>query len=133
LEDTLSPFLVKELRKAKSTIENGFKSVRDQKEKQWDNRNKYYTETQERFKFQSVWSIYEVENLDEEAFYLEEGSVLEYENHTVDLPSGSVSWFQLWLAAEEAITSAGDDDHIFIESFIQSSINPKIILLSTGS
>lgn len=133
LEDTLSPFIIVELRKSKSLIQKGFNAVQAERDKQWDLRNEYYTQQKDKFKFQSVWSIYDVEDLDEKAFHLEEGSFLEYENHTVDLPSGLVSWFQMWLAAEEVITSAGDDDHIFIESLTRSSINPKIIFLGTGS
>lgn len=133
LEDTLSPFIIVELRKSKSLIQKGFNAVQIESDKQWDLRNEHYTEIKDRCKFQSIWSMYEVEDLEENAFDLEEGSVLEYENHTIDLPVGLVSWFQMWMAAEEAITSAGDDDHIFIESLTRSSINPKIILLGTGS
>jgi hypothetical protein len=132
LEDTLSPLIVKELRKAKSEIQKGFNGVQTQKDKQWDEQNEYYTEIKERCKFQSVWSMYEVEDLEEKAFDLEDGSVLVHENFSVPLPAGSVSWFQLWMAAEEAIYAVGGD-HIFIESLTQSSINPKIILLGTGS
>jgi hypothetical protein len=132
LEDTLSPHVIKELRKAKSEIEKGFSSVRFQKENQWDDRNEYYTQLKERCKLKSVWSMYEVEDLEEKAFDLEEGSVLVHDNFSVPLPAGSVSWFQLWMAAEEAIYAVGGD-HIFIESLTQSSINPKIILLGTGS
>ena len=133
LEDTLSPLIVADLRKAKALIQKGFNGVQHESDKQWDERNKYYTAMKDQYGFKSVWSMYEVEDLDEEAFYLEEGSVLEYENYTVDLPAGRVSWFQMWLAAEEAIAAAGDDDHVFVESFTRSSINPKIILLGTGS
>ena len=133
LEDTLSPLIVADLRKAKALIQNGFNGVQRESDKRWDERNQYYTAMKDKYNFRSVWSIYDVEDLDEKAFDLEEGSVIEYENHTVDLPAGRVSWFQMWLAAEEVITSAGDDDHIFIESLTQSSINPKIILLGTGS
>jgi hypothetical protein len=132
LEDTLSPFIIVELRKSKSLIQKGFNGVQTQKDKQWDDRNDYYTEIKERCRFQSVWSMYEVEDIEEKAFDLEDGSVLVHENFSVPLPVGSVSWFQLWMAAEEAIYAVGGD-HIFIESLTQSSINPKIILLGTGS
>jgi len=132
LEDTLSPFIIVELRKAKSTIQKGFNAVQRESDRLWDERNEYYTEIKERCKFKSVWSMYEVENLEENAFDLEEGSVLVHENFSVPLPVGSVSWFQIWMAAEEAIYAVGGD-HIFIESLTRSSINPKIILLGTGS
>ena len=132
LEDTLSPFLVKELRKAKSEIEKGFKSVRQQKEDQWDRQNNHYTELKEHFKFKSVWSMYDFDDLDRIAFNLEDDSVLVHDNFVVPLPVGPVTWFQMWRAAEEAIVAVGGD-HVFIESLTRSSINPKIILLGTGS
>ena len=134
LEDTLSPFLIAELRKAKSTIQKGFNAVQRESDRRWDERNKYYTEIKDKYNFSSVWSIYEIGDLDEEAFYLEEGenSVLVHDDIVVPLQAGSISWFKLWLAAEEAIVAAGDN-HIFIESLTRSSINPKMILLGTGS
>lgn len=134
LEDTLSPFLIVELRKAKDLIQKGFNSVQRESVRLWDERNKYYTEMKDKYNFRSVWSMYEIGDLDEEAFYLEEGenSVLVHENFVVPLQAGSISWFRLWLAAEEAIVADGGD-HIFIESLTRSSIDPKIILLGTGS
>ncbi len=132
LEDTLSPHVVKELRKAKSEIQKGFSSARFQKEDQWDRRNNHYTELKEHFKFKSVWSMYDFDDLDQIAFIIEEDSVLVHDNFVVPLPVGPVTWFQMWRAAEEAIVAVGGD-HIFIESLTQSSINPKIILLGTGS
>ena len=133
LEDTLSPFIIKELRKAKSDIEKGFKSARDQKEDRWDEANRFFEKTREELKYTSVWSIYEkYDDMHKTAFFLEEGSVLVHENFSVPLPTGSRTWFDMWKAADEAIFAVGGD-HIFIESFTQSSINPKIILLGTGS
>jgi hypothetical protein len=133
LEDTLSPFIIKELRKAKSEIEKGFKSARDQREDRWDEANSFFDKTREELKYTSVWSMYEkYDDMHKTAFFLEEGSVLVHENFSVPLPTGSRTWFDMWKAADEAIFAVGGD-HIFIESFTQSSINPKIILLGTGS
>jgi len=132
LEDTLSPFIIVELRKSKSLIQKGFNAVQTQKDKQWDERNEYYSQLRDNNNFTSFWSMYEIEDLFENAFQLEEGSVLVHDNFSVPLPVGPVTWFQMWRAADEAIVAVGGD-HIFIESLTQSSINPKIILLGTGS
>ena len=133
LEDALSPHVIKELRKAKSEIEKGFESARDQSDRHWDTANKFFEKTREDLRYTSVWSIYEkYDDMHKTAFFLEEGSVLVHENFSVPLPTGSRTWFDMWRAAEEAIFAVGGD-HIFIESFTQSSINPKIILLGTGS
>ena len=133
LQDALSHHTINELRRAKSEIEIGFKSVRDQREDRWDEANGFFEKTREELKYTSVWSIYEkYDEMHKIAFFLEEGSVLVHDNFSVPLPAGSRTWFDMWKAAEEAIFAVGDD-HIFIESFTQSSINPKIILLGTGS
>ena len=133
LEDALSHHTINELRKSMSEIEKGFKSARDQKEDRWDEANRFFEKTREELKYTSVWSIYEkYDDMHKTAFFLEEGSVLVHENFSVPLPTGSRTWFDMWKAADEAIFAVGGD-HIFIESFTQSSINPKIILLGTGS
>jgi hypothetical protein len=133
LEDTLSPHVIKELRKAKSEIEKGFRPVQAQKEDLWDKANRFFEETRDELNYKSVWSIYEkYDDMHKVAFFLEEGSVLVHDNFSVPLPAGSRTWFDMWKAADEAIVAVGGD-HIFIESFTQSSINPKIIFLGTGS
>ena len=133
LEDIIHPSLMKQLREAKCSIAKGFKPVRDQSEDRWDEANRFFEKTREELKYTSVWSMYEkYDDMHKTAFFLEEGSVLVHENFSVPLPTGSRTWFDMWKAADEAIFAVGGD-HIFIESFTQSSINPKIILLGTGS
>lgn len=133
LEDALSPFVIVDLRKAKSEIEKGFKSARDQSDEAWNEANRYFEKNREALKYTSVWSMYEkYDEMHKIAFFLEEGSVLVHDNFSVPLPAGSRTWFDMWKAAEEAIFAVGGD-HIFIESLTRSSINPKIILLGTGS
>jgi hypothetical protein len=134
LEDTLSPFLVKELRNAKSEIEKGFKSVKKQREDVWDSKNDLFNELRDNNKFTSIWSIYEVDNIHGYCdITVEEDSVLLHQNVSVQLPAGKLTWFELWKFAEEVIVMSRDQHHVYIESFTQSSINPKIILLGTGS
>ena len=134
LQDTLSPHVVNELRKAKSEIEKGFESVRQQRDDVWDSKNNLFNELRDQNKFTSVWSIYEIDNIHGYSdITVEEDSVLLYENVSVQLPAGQLTWFELWKFAEEAIVMSRDQNHVFIESFTQSSINPKIILLGTGS
>jgi hypothetical protein len=134
LEDTLSPLLVKELRKAKFEIEKGFKSVKRQREDVWDSKNNLFNELRDNNKFTSIWSIYEVDNIHGYCdITVEEDSVLLHQNVSVQLPAGKLTWFELWKFAEEVIVMSRDQHHVYIESFTQSSINPKIILLGTGS
>lgn len=133
LEDTLSPFIIVELRKSKSLIQKGFNAAQRESDRLWDERNEFFEKTRKELKYTSVWSMYEkYDEMHKTAFFLEEGSVLVHENFSVPLPTGSRTWFDMWKAAEEAIYAVGGD-HIFIESLTRSSINPKIILLGTGS
>jgi hypothetical protein len=134
LEDTLSPHVIKELRNAKSEIEKGFKSVKKQREDVWDSKNDLFNELRDNNKFTSIWSIYEVDNIHGYCdITVEEDSVLLHQNVSVQLPAGKLTWFELWKFAEEVIVMSRDQHHVYIESFTQSSINPKIILLGTGS
>jgi len=94
--------------------------------------NDHFEQLKAEHKFQSVWSMYEVDFITDVAFVLEEGAHLVHENFSVPLPVGRVTWLDMWKAADEAIFAVGGD-HIFVESFTRSSINPNIILLRTGS
>jgi hypothetical protein len=134
LEDTFSPRVIEELRKAKSEIEKGLKSVQNQPRLAWDSKNWYFNALQEHNKFTSIWSMYEVNDIHGYCdIIVEEDSVLLHQNVSVQLPAGKLTWFELWKFAEEAIVTSRDTHHVFIESFTQSSINSKIILLGTGS
>ena len=134
LEDTFSPRVIEELRKAKSEIEKGLKSVQNQPRLAWDSKSWYFNELQKHNKFTSIWSIYEVNDIHGYSdITVEEDSVLLHQDVSVQLPAGKLTWFELWKFAEEAIVNSRDQHHVFIESFTQSSINSKIILLGTGS
>lgn len=100
----------------------------------WDSKNWYFNALQEHNKFTSIWSMYEIDDIHGYSdIIVEEDSVLLHQNVSVKLPAGKLTWFELWKFADEAIVNSRDQHHIFIESFTQSSINSKIILLGTGS
>jgi hypothetical protein len=134
LEDIIHPTLMKQLREAKCSIAKGFKPIRDQADKEFDDKANLFDQIKMKNKFSSVWSIYEVDNIyGYSDITVGEDAALVYQNVSVRLPAGQLTWFELWKAADEAITMSQDDHHLFIESFTQSSISPTIILLGTGS
>jgi hypothetical protein len=134
LEDIIHPTLMKQLREAKCSIAKGFKPIRDQADKEFDDKANLFDEIKMENKFTTVWSIYEVDNIyGYSGIVAEEGTALAYLNVSIPLPAGQLTWFELWKAANEAVVMTGDDHHCFIESFTQSSISPTTILLGTGS
>lgn len=43
------------------------------------------------------------------------------------------TWADLWVAADAAIRLSGDDHHVFIEDFDESTTNSSELILQTGS
>jgi hypothetical protein len=134
MEEIIHPSFLKRLRDAKCNIATGFKPVRDQMDKEFYQKAEMFDNIKMENKFTTVWSIYDIDNIyGYSDITAVEDSALVYLNVSVPLPTGRLTWFELWKAANEAITMTDDDYHIFIESFKQSSISPTIILLGTGS
>ena len=63
LEDIIHPTLMKRLREAKCSIAKGFKPIRDQADKEFDDKANLFDDIKMKNKFSSVWSIYEVDNI----------------------------------------------------------------------
>lgn len=90
----------------------------------------------------SVWSLYEVEDLDQESPLLASGKYqkLVYRSHwgdrmiTTALTPDHKTWGHLWILSEILIDKSGDRHHIFVESFHEEEVDGEIVLaLSTGS
>jgi hypothetical protein len=100
-----------------------------------DEKFDYYNQVREDLGLDAVWSIFEVENLSErhpfvgvtKVIYRAYGSG----DHVVTIKGDT--WKSLYVAADTLIRDSGDGHHIFIEDFKQSSINPEILFVTTGS
>lgn len=95
----------------------------------------YYSSVRNELGLTAVWSMYEVDNLSERHPF-EGATKLIYRaygagDQIVEI-NGS-TWASLYVAANALIRDSGNENHIYIENFQQSSINPDILLLSTGS
>lgn len=84
--------------------------------------------------FVSMWSIYDGVN-DPNEISPYEGKTMTYQDNwgepvEVTLPSGKLTWLQLWAAADKCIKESGDKHHVFVEGFRK---NGGILELITGS
>lgn len=103
-----------------------------------DEKYELYRNYQKQYKLRSVWSMYNVENLD--AFSGIVADELVYRNHWGDKPvhiplrKGDVTWGELYHAADKAIRQSGDDHHVFIERLtVHQGPNGPYVELNTGS
>lgn len=138
--DHLSSFvnerLAESLAKGLKSIESGLASAYQQDETIYDRRSLHYTMIGSKNNFESIWSMDEVEDLNEKhpftaAVYL---TYKLYGNGNVNtVLVGGDTWIDLWRAADKIIKMSGDNHHIFIENFVQNKQLGDRIILVTGS
>ena len=90
------------------------------------------------FNLTSIWSVEKAHSLADTAPW--QAQRVSYTNHwgdkeiIVDIDKTvNITWLDLWIAADKAITLSGDHHHIFVESFTPNSNMPGTLTLSTGS
>jgi hypothetical protein len=100
-----------------------------------DEKFDYYNQVREDLGLDSVWSIFEVENLSERHPFVGATKVIyrAYGSGDHEVTIEGDTWKSLYIAADTLIRDSGDGHHIFIEDFKQSSINPEILFVTTGS
>jgi hypothetical protein len=100
-----------------------------------DEKFDYYNQVREDLGLNAVWSIFEVENLSERHPFVGVTKVIyrAYGSGDHEVTIEGDTWKSLYIAADTLIRDSGDGHHIFIEDFKQSSINPEILFVTTGS
>jgi hypothetical protein len=87
-------------------------------------------------KLQSIWSIYEVDDLSQPHPYVGATEVC-YRDHWGDAPVHETipgpTWADLYTAADRCIARSGDGHHVFIEAFDTVANQPHQLRLTTGS
>ena len=123
-------------------FEQGLADAYRQDNEAFDRKHDCYSLAQQANKFRTLWSIYEVEDLEAQHPFQgalqvayrdhwgEEGAVFE-EIKTEG--QGHGTWLDLWAAADRCIRRSGDDHHCFIEAFTPNPENPQQLMLQTGS
>jgi len=100
-----------------------------------DEKFAYYDQVRDELGLNAVWSIYEVENLSQPHPYVGATKVIYRAygagDHEVAIEGNT--WKSLFIAADKLIRDSGDGHHIYIEDFKQSSIDPSILFVTTGS
>ena len=105
----------------------------------FDRKFNHFDDRKQKLGLKSVWSIYEVADLDNLHPFGTEIQVAYVKDHdhwgdkTVSAVVNGKTWADLFVAADKCIRGSGDNHHVFIENFIPSSINSKILFLTTGS
>lgn len=97
-------------------------------------KHNYFANIRDEHRFLSIWSLYDVQNINEDSNF-EGCKSVTYINHwgkpvEVELPSGEHTWLDLWKAAEQCIVLSEDTHHVFIEGFRQKDGKLELI---TGS
>ena len=94
----------------------------------------YFAEVRAQMGLRSVWSIYDVEDMDDQHGL---GSDIEIAYVNCDATSTAKvagdTIAALYVAADKCIRESGDNHHIYIGGFERSSVNPKVFFLYTGS
>ena len=100
-----------------------------------DEKFDYYNQVREDLGLNAVWSIFEVENLSERHPFVGVTKVIyrAYGSGDHEVTIEGDTWKSLYVAADKLIRDSGDGHHIFVEDFKQSSIDPEILFVSTGS
>jgi hypothetical protein len=135
LEDILSKDLYIKLAKATSQIREGLANAYEQDNKSFENKSDHYDQVRKELGLTAVWSIYEVDNLSERHPFKGVTKVVyqAYGSGDHEVAINGSTWAALYVAANALIRDSGNDHHIYIESFRQSSISPEILFVSTGS
>ena len=114
MEDVFSPALYRRLASAENAIRAAIATAREQADKEWDDKNTQFEAAREQHKLRAVWSMYEIDDLNDKHGY-NEAKVVEYCGEKVEIKGNK--WIDLFIAGSEAIAASGDSHHIYIEAF----------------
>lgn len=133
MEEVLAKPTIQRLRQIQNLIRNALARPMKERDDESDRRSRHYKRMQEILKVGSIWSMYEVEYLEDKLPY--NATDLEYQGHSMDI-SHCKTWIDLWEVADELMIKSGDRHHIFIEGFheVDSGTGAgKVLELQTGS
>ncbi len=95
----------------------------------------YFDRVREELGLSATWSMYEVDNLSERHPFQGATKVIyrAYGSGDQEVAINGSTWAALYVAGNALIRDSGDNHHSFIENFTQSSIDPTILFMTTGS
>jgi hypothetical protein len=135
LEGVMNPELYNKLVKARNDLSRGLNNVYEQESTAFESKSDHFTSVQEELGLSAIWSIYEVDNLnDRHPFF--GATKVHYKDHwgkpvTKDIVGAT--WAALYVAGNAAIRDSGDSHHVFIEQFEPSKTDSNVLIMQTGS
>lgn len=133
LKGVLSPDVFRLLSNAKEQISAGLEVAYNQDRYEFKRKHRHFESVQKDLKLDSIWSMYEVDNLNDSHTFTGVTKVV-YRNHwgknPVSCAINGNTWAALYVAANTCIRDSGDTHHIFIEKFTKEA---DALILSTGS
>jgi hypothetical protein len=114
------------------TIRGALAGAYDQERNDFDRKYAYYSQVKEEIGAQTIWSIYEVADLDQPHPY-RSGLFVTYTAWGAETQHCAVygnTWRDLYRAADNCIRNSGDEHHVFIEGF---RLDGNKLILTTGS
>ena len=129
--------VVSDLSRAIETLKPVRDDVMGRKDADWEENHKRFSEAAKLNNFKhSIWSIYEIEDLEETSSVPEGSSLRSWysgKEHTVKVMGSS--WLDLWEATDKLIQMTEDlhGDHIFIEKYYKVKGEKNVYEVSLGS
>ena len=116
-------------------IRTALKGAYEQDHKAFDTKHDHYSQVKKELGLDAIWSIYEVDNLSDRHPFEGATKVIyrAYGSGDQEVAINGSTWAALYVAGNALIRDSGDSHHAFIEQFKQSSINPEILFMTTGS
>jgi hypothetical protein len=136
LTGVISNDLADRLHSVVKGFEHGLADAYQQDNAAFDAKHDHYNEVREQLGLTTIWSVYDVKNLNERHPFEGATEVL-YKDHwgqrAISKPVVGSTWAALYVAANACIRDSGDDHHIFIEQFVADQPQPGVLRLTTGS
>ena len=135
LEDILSKDLYIKLAKAANDCREGLANAYEQDSMAFETKMAYFDRVREELGLSATWSMYEVDNLSERHPFEGATKVVysAFGSGDQEVAINGSTWAALYVAGNALIRDSGDNHHVFIEHFKQSSVNPEILFMTTGS
>ena len=120
---------------AAEKIREALAGAYEQDHKAFDTKHDHYSQVKKELGLDAIWSVYEVDNLSERHPFEGATKVIyrAYGSGDQEVAINGSTWAALYVAGNALIRDSGDNHHVFIEQFKQSSINPEILFMATGS
>ncbi len=136
LNEVISDSLAAKLHSVIKGFEQGLANAYEQERALFNTKNDHYEAIKSQLDLRSIWSIYEVEDLNQPHPFGDALQII-YEDHWGDGPVVAditgPRWVDLYAAADAAIQCSGDRHHIFIEALNPVAGQPHQLKLTTGS